>query len=260
METREYEVVVYEKGVYKKRNDTLAVEAPLEVRINGGTKFFCMRLPGMDRELAAGLCFNSGLVKSPDDIRGVSVIDENTVDMQAEVTGDSGGEEIRIIRSSSGVIPGRGSAGTEEAEADYGREPLFPGNVLFKLQDDFFSRQKVFESTGATHAAGLYNIDGSLLIFAEDVGRHNALDKCTGHLILNGKYGEGFFCILSSRLSYEMVMKGVRAGASVVAGVSAPTSLAVAMARESGITLAGFVRNNRFNVYSGEWRIKKDLL
>jgi FdhD protein len=258
METREYEVVVYENGVYKKHNDTLAVEAPLEVRIKGRTEFFCMRLPGMDRELAAGLCFNSGLVKSPDDIKGVSVIGENTADVEAEITGESGREEIRIIRSSSGVIPGRVSAGTEEVSG-YGKEPLFTGNVLFKLQNDFFSRQKVFDSTGATHAAGLYDVNGSLLVFAEDVGRHNALDKCAGYLILNGKYGEGFFCILSSRLSYEMVMKGVRAGASVIAGVSAPTSLAVNMARESGITLAGFLRKNRFNIYSGDWRISKDL-
>ena len=257
MNTGEFEIVVYEKGVYGKRNDRLAIEAPLEVRVNGIVKFVCMRMPGMDRELAAGLCFNSGLAESPSDIKSVSVIDENKVDVDADVTGDSGAEEIRIIRSSSGIIPGRKSSGTEEGDG-YGKEPLFRGELLFKLQDDFFSRQKVFDSTGATHGAALYDKSGVFLVFAEDVGRHNALDKCTGHLILNGTYGEGFFCILSSRLSYEMVIKGIRAGSSVIAGVSAPTSLAVNMARESGITMAGFVRRNRFNIYSGAWRINKD--
>jgi len=258
MEKTTMKITVYtDKGGYLDVEDLLAVEAPLEVRVNGTAKFFCMRMPGMDRELAAGLCYNSGLVKSPDDIKGVSVIDEGTVNVEAEITGDTGSDEIRIIRSSAGVIPERGCAGSKEDVPEDEREPLFPGNLLFKLQEDFFPRQSVFNETGATHASALYSIEGSLLVFAEDVGRHNALDKCTGHLILNGKYGEGFFCILSSRLSYEMVMKGVRAGASVIAGVSAPTSLAVNMARESGITLAGFVRKNRFNIYSGEWRLMR---
>ena len=256
METDKFEIMTFDKGVYRKLHDTLAVEAPLEIRVNGTAKFFCMRMPGMDRELAAGLCYNSGLVKSPDDIKSVFVIDDNTVDVEAEITGDSGSGEIKIIRSSAGVIPERGESvidGIPEGE----RTPLFSGDLLFRLQEDFFPRQSIFNETGATHGAALYSIEGSLLVFAEDVGRHNALDKCTGDQILNGKYGEGFFCILSSRLSYEMVMKGVRAGASVIAGVSAPTSLAVNMARESGITLAGFVRKNRFNIYSGEWRLIK---
>ncbi len=256
METTEFKIMTFARDAYGELNDTLAVEAPLEVRVNGTAKFFCMRMPGMDRELAAGLCYNSGLVKSPDDIKGVSVIDEGTVNVEAEITGDSGSGEIKIIRSSAGVIPERGRNVIKDIPEGE-KTPLFPGDLLFRLQEDFFPRQRVFNETGATHAAGLYDINGSLLIFAEDVGRHNALDKCTGDLILNGKYGEGFFCILSSRLSYEMVMKGVRAGASVIAGVSAPTSLAVSMARESGITLAGFVRKNRFNIYSGDWRILK---
>lgn len=257
METEKFEIMTFDKGVYGKLHDTLAVEAPLEVRVNGTAKFFCMRMPGMDRELAAGICYNSGLVKSPVDIKSVLLIDESTVDVEAEITGDSGSGEIKIIRSSAGVIPERGAVGYRGETPEEERKPLFSGDLLFKLQEDFFPRQKIFNETGATHAAALYSIDGSCLVFAEDVGRHNALDKCTGYLILNGKHGEGFFCILSSRLSYEMVMKGVRAGVSVIAGVSAPTSLAVSMARESGITLAGFVRKNRFNIYSSEWRIFK---
>lgn len=257
METKKMDMTAYsEKDGYIHGSDNIAIESPLEVLVNGETRFICMRMPGMDRELAVGLCYNSGLVKSPGDIKKVSIIDENKVDIEAENRGDPQGDEIKIIRSSSGVIPG-----LEKMESGISQEregEVFPVEMLFAMQSEFFSRQKVFSKTGGTHGAALYDIEGSPLFFAEDVGRHNALDKCTGGLILNGNYGKGFFCILSSRLSYEMVIKGAKSGVSVIAGVSAPTSLAIDIAKDRGITLAGFLRGNRFNIYAGEWRLRRD--
>lgn len=246
-----------DKDGYVEIVDNIAVESPLEVLVNGKKKFLCMRMPGMDKELAAGICCNSGLVESPDDIKKVSIIDENKVDIQAENIRDSRGDEIEIIRSSSGVIPD--SEKMNRSNTCQGRAgQVFSEKMLFAMQSDFFFRQKVFNKTGATHGAALYDIEGALLAFAEDVGRHNALDKCTGSIVLNGKHGKAFFCMLSSRLSYEMVIKGFKSGVSVIAGVSAPTSLAVSVARERGITLAGFLRGNRFNIYAGEWRLSKN--
>lgn len=244
-----------DKEGYIQISDNIVIESPLEVLVNGKTKFVCMRMPGMDRELAAGLCYNSGLVKSPIDIKKVSIIDENKVDIQAENIDDSPEDEIKIIKSSSGLIPDLEKKDSIGVTSQGREEKIFSGEMLFAMQNDFFSRQKVFNKTGATHGAALYDINGSLLAFAEDVGRHNALDKCTGGLLLNEKYGEAFFCILSSRLSYEMVMKGIKSGVSVIAGVSAPTSLAVDVAKDRGITLAGFVRGTRFTIYAGEWRL-----
>ena len=260
METKQIKITVFtaEEG-FRETSDFVAIEAPLEVLVNGKGRFICMRMPGMDRELAAGLCYNSGLIESACDIKGVSVIDENRVNVEADNIMESPEDEVRIIRSSAGVIPdSQIQCDREKLQSDM-NDKRFSGEMLFAMQNNFFSQQKIFDKTGATHAAALYDAGGGLLIFAEDVGRHNALDKCTGYMILNEKYGLGYFCILSSRLSYEMVVKGVRAGVSVIAGVSAPTGLAVSMARESGITLAGFVRKNRFNIYSGEWRIDKDF-
>lgn len=248
-----------DKDGYAQVSDNIAIESPLEVLVNGKKKFLCMRMPGMDRELAAGICYNSGLAGFPEDIKKVSIIDENRVDIQAENIRNFREDEIEIIRSSSGVLPD--SEKMDKNDICKGEnDPVFSEKMLFMMQSDFFSRQKIFNKTGATHGAALYDIDGSLLVFAEDVGRHNALDKCSGWLVLNGKLGKAFFCMLSSRLSYEMVVKGVKSGVSVIAGVSAPTSLAVDIARERGITLAGFVRGNRFNIYAGEWRFRKNLI
>ncbi len=260
METKKMELVSYsDKDGYAQVSDNIAVESPLEVLVNGKKKFICMRMPGMDKELAAGICYNSGLVEFPEDIKKVSIVDENKIDIQAENIRNFREDEIEIIRSSSGVLPDSEKMDKSSicGEKD---DPVFSEKMLFMMQSDFFSRQKIFNKTGATHGAALYDIDGSLLVFAEDVGRHNALDKCTGWLVLNGKLGKAFFCMLSSRLSYEMVVKGVKSGVSVIAGVSAPTSLAVDIARERDITLAGFVRGNRFNIYAGEWRFRKNLI
>jgi FdhD protein len=250
LKTESADVLVYADGHFTRRTDTLAVESGLTVIVNGKPSYYCMRMPGMDRELAAGLCFNDGIIDSPENIQSIDQQDESTVRVLLDDVSRKNFDEIKIIRSSSGAIA------SGEIPARAGEDNVqFTAQMLFDMQDDFFSRQKVYSKTGATHAAGLYDASGFSIAYAEDVGRHNAMDKCTGKLLLEKRLNEAAYCILSSRLSYEMLMKAARAGIAVIAGVSAPTAFAVKLARSSGITLAGFLRDGRFNIYSGEWRI-----
>ena len=255
LETEKKNILVYSSGEYKPRTDTLAVESSLAVIVNGRPLYYCMRTPGMDRELAVGLCFNDGRIKSQADIKSIIQEDESTVRIDISAEGKSGCDEIKIIRSSAGVICNDSDSIHYMEEGKDHKQVTFSAGELFKFQDDFISRQKIYTETGATHAAGIYDARGSNLVYAEDVGRHNALDKCIGSLFVSGKLKEAVYCILSSRLSYEMVIKSARAGFRVVAGVSAPTSFAVELAESKGMTLIGYLRGQRFNVYSGEGRI-----
>lgn len=250
-------IIACADGIFSERDDDLVIESPLEIKVNGRPIYYCMRMPGMDKELAAGLCYNDGRLLKESDLIGAAQPDNNVVEIEMNESAVPGSEEMKIIRSSSGVIrKGQDllSASAGGGDAD---NFTFTAEIIFNLQNDFFTRQEVFERTGATHAAALYGRGGEFLIFAEDVGRHNALDKCVGRLLLQKSIDKAYFCILSSRLSYEMVMKGSRSGALVIAGVSAPTSLAVDLAREKGVTLVGFLRKNRFNIYSGEQRVQR---
>jgi FdhD protein len=253
LNTEKIDVLVFSDGRFVTRTETLAVESNLTVIVNGKPAYYCMRMPGMDRELAAGLCFNDGTISSAADILSIEQQEESIVQIALNDSGCKNSDEIKIIRSSAGVI-----ASDESRIQDDERKVRCSSQLLFDLQNDFFSRQNVYNETGATHAAGIYDISGSGMAYAEDVGRHNALDKCVGRLLVDKKLDDAVYCMLSSRLSYEMVMKGARAGFSVIAGVSAPTSFAVKVARSKGITLIGFLRNGRFNVYSGEWRINRE--
>jgi FdhD protein len=247
--------MVFTDGHYQKKTDVLAVESSLAVVVNGVPAYYCMRMPGMDRELALGICFSDGRMRSSDDLKNVHQHDDSTVIIEITDHGADNSDELKIIRSSAGVIakePDSIPAFSEDAD------PLatkFTSRWLFDLHDDFSSRQKIFKDTGAAHAAALYDEEGRPMAYAEDVGRHNALDKCIGKLLLEKRLHQAVYCILSSRLSYEMVMKTARAGIRVTAGASAPTALAVELARSKGLTLIGFLRNGRFNVYSGEWRV-----
>lgn len=250
MNTDRAEVLVFSDGRFIRRTDTLAVESSLCVVVNGKPAYYCMRMPGMDRELAAGLCFNDGTISSPENIISIDQHDESAVNIELKGQGPKNSDEIKIIRSSAGIV----ASDDSRVQGDE-RNVRVGAQFLFNLQNDFFSRQDVYNQTGATHAAGIYDISGSSLAYAEDVGRHNALDKCVGKMLIENRLKYAVYCMLSSRLSYEMVIKGARAGVTVIAGVSAPTSFAVKLAKSRGITLIGFLRNGRFNVYSGEWRI-----
>lgn len=257
MRTKKHGVIIHQGGKRSNRADDLIIEAPLEVFINDRPAYFCMRMPGMDRELALGLCFHDGLLRSIDDVNTIAQMDAGAIRITLAASRGPGSDELRIIRSSSGVfrrdrdfatlLPGRGPE----------KGSTFSARLLFMMQDDFFGRQEVFAKTGGAHAAAIYGRDGGLLAFAEDVGRHNALDKCVGRLLFDGRLHDSYFCMLSSRLSYEMVLKAGRAGVRVIAAPSAPTDLAVKLAKGNGLTLIGFLRQPNFNVYAGKERLER---
>ncbi|MDD8012316.1 MAG: formate dehydrogenase accessory sulfurtransferase FdhD [Acidobacteriota bacterium] len=258
MKFKKHGVIVRQEGKNSNRSDDLIIEAPLEVFINDRPAYFCMRMPGMDRELALGICFHDNLLSSIDDIKTIAQMDDGTIRLTMAETRGPGSEEIRIIRSSSGVFCRDRDFRALLPERGPENENKFSASLLFAMQDDFFNRQEVFVKTGGAHAAAIYGRDGGFLAFAEDVGRHNALDKCVGRLLFDRKLHDSYFCMLSSRLSYEMVMKSGRAGVRVIAAFSAPTSLAVKLARDNELTLIGFLRQPNFNVYAGDERLQRE--
>jgi FdhD protein len=255
LETKKKDVLAFTDGTYRSLTDTLAVESSLVIIINGKTAYYCMRTPGMDRELALGICFSNGRISSADDVKNLDQPDGSTVAINIPGSPEGISDEIGIIRSSAGIVSKDGDSIPSCSGTGGPHDVRFTSRMLFDLQKDFSSRQKIYIETGATHAAAFYDEGGQLLVFSEDIGRHNALDKCIGKLILEKALCRAVYCILSSRLSYEMVMKAARAGIRVTAGASAPTAFAVDLARDKGLTLVGFLRTGRFNVYSGEWRV-----
>ena len=246
MDISEIKLVKYKDGKLEPADDVIVREDPLEIFINGEKKYFCMRMPGMDFELGLGLLYNEGIINSIDDV-------EKFED----------GENIISFSIKSKVIPGfkkiyssSGSMFSDELVVPVSQSSgEFNADKLFALQREFFKMQKVFDRTGSVHACAFYTSDGELISFAEDVGRHNALDKCMGKSVASGMAGNIFLIMLSSRISFEMIRKSFRTGAAVVAGVSAPTSAAVYAADQSGVTLIGFLRGERFNIYTHADRI-----
>lgn len=248
MQTVKRKVIRFSYNSQKYSDDDIIKEEPLNISVNGDRAYFCMRLPGMDRELAAGILYNEGVISSPAEIKSIS-ISGTGVDVEISGPPPSG---VKRIYSSTGGMSSSELIGPPAAPGEF----LISTDDIFRLRDEFLSSQKFFEITGGTHCAALFDGSGGLIAFAEDVGRHNALDKCAGSALLCGRQGDTAIVMLSSRLSLEMIKKSYRTGALLVAGVSAPTSAAVDAAEEAGITLIGFLRDGRFNVYSNPRRIK----
>jgi len=246
MSTYDTEILKYSRGCFEKSPDRIVREEPFEIFINGDKKYFCMRMPGMDYELTLGLLFNEGVIDSLADIESCEF--------------PPGGISIRIKKEPSAgvkkIYASSGSMMSDELVPPLFRcDGMITAEKIFTLQRDFFSLQKVFNETGGVHAVAFYSSGGELISFAEDVGRHNALDKCMGRAVISGKAEEIFLIMLSSRISFEMIRKSYRTGAVVVAGVSAPTSGAVIVADKKDITLIGFLRGEKFNIYSHYKRI-----
>ena len=239
MEIQRLEILAYSETGFEPRQERVVIEAPLDIVLNGVAKNHALRMPGMDSELAVGWCYSQGIIDSGEEVREIRPLGESA---------------IEIVTAKKEAL----LTGEKMTPLDPDDGPRFTPRFLFDLQKDFFTHQRIFSQTGATHAAGLYDGNGSLLMFAEDVGRHNALDKCIGSLLLKNRMKEAAFCLLSSRLSLEMASKACRARLPVLAGVSAPTSLAVQRAREQGMTLVGFLRPPRFNLYAGEQRLIRE--
>ncbi|MCL2155398.1 MAG: formate dehydrogenase accessory sulfurtransferase FdhD [Leptospirales bacterium] len=263
MDTAEVDIIKYKTGDCRHLIDIVVREEPLDIIINGEKKYFCMRMPGMDWELAIGLLYNEGIINSLNDIEKFD-IDKDRISF--EIKGEITGKEKKIYSSSGGTFSdeiiapfdlGHAIDRTRTIERAHSMRPnvTFGVDEIFSLQKTFFEMQKNFDKTGGTHASAFYSSNGELIAFAEDVGRHNALDKCMGIAIKSDVFKNISLVMLSSRISFEMIKKSFRTGACVVAGVSAPTSAAIQAAKDLNMTLIGFLRDGRFNVYSHYERI-----
>ena len=235
-------------------SDRVAVEEPLEIRIGGTPVAVTMRTPGHDEELALGFCLSEGLQPSgarvPDDLAA------NTVEVDAP-----GFDPARLQRSfytsSSCGVCGKGALEAVAVEAPRVESQLrVPLALVSALPDRLREAQAAFAATGGLHATGLFDPDGALLCAREDVGRHNALDKVVGWAFSAGRLplADTVLCV-SGRLSFELVQKASVAGCPIMVAVGAPSSLAVELAADRGVTLCGFVRGGAANVYTEPWRI-----
>ena len=234
--------------------DLVAVEEPLEIRIGGVPVAVTMRTPGHDEELAIGFCLSEGLrplaARLPDDLAA------NTVEVEAPGA-DLGRLQRSFYTSSSCGVCGKGALEAIAVEAPRIESGLQVGAALVgRLPDVLRGAQAAFEATGGLHATGLFSAAGDLLCVREDVGRHNALDKVLGRAFLDGllPLADSILCV-SGRLSFELVQKASVAGCPLLVAVGAPSSLAVELAADRGITLCGFVRGGSLNVYTEPWRV-----
>jgi len=260
-------VTRYQDGRLTHREDRVTVEKPLEIRIGGQTMAVTMRTPGHDHDLAAGWLVTEGVVSRPEEIVRIehcretrSPEEEGNV-VLVRTTAQAGEHLDRarrlLLTSSSCGLCGKGSI-----ESIRGQFPavvsdaVVTAGVLLSLPDRLRSAQTTFGQTGGLHGAGVFTLSGRLIAAREDVGRHNAVDKVIGRLFREGQLplSDSILCV-SGRASFEIVQKALAAGVPIVAAVSAPSTLAVDLARSSGMTLVGFLREKGFNLYSGEARV-----
>src|SRR5262245_26806802 len=235
--------------------DRVAIEEPLEIRVRGEALAVTMRTPGNDEELALGFLYGEGLIDAAAPAGPPPDLEANIVDVDTELRFDPG--RRRFYTTSSCGVCGKGAL--EEVAVHAPRLPVgprVPRTLLADLPERL--RQPAFEATGGLHATGLFDARGELLLVREDVGRHNAMDKVVGRALLDGRAPlHGHVLCVSGRLSFELVQKAAVAGAPILVGVGAPTSLAVSLAADRGMTLCGFARGGNVNVYAGGERIEE---
>jgi len=235
--------------------DTVAVEEPLEIRVGDSPIAVTMRTPGHDEELALGFLHGEGLIDGPRRVGLTDDLANNTVVVTGPLVREPSARNF-YTTSSCGVC---GKGAIEEVQVDSQRLPAWNGPALTRqLLAGLPGRliQPGFARTGGLHATGLFDAEGNLLCVREDVGRHNAMDKVIGRALLEGLVPlSGLLLCVSGRLSFELVQKAAVAGAPVLVGVGAPTSLAIELARDRNLTLGGFARRGGINIYSGEARL-----
>jgi FdhD protein len=265
----------FSAGEWAEAPDAVVTEEPLQLLLDGEPLAVVMRTPGADIELALGLLFAEGVIRAVRDVRSIrisaesleseagihvdgSIVESNHIDVR--LTGKALRKPERSMLASSAC----GVCGTQMIE-DLRRDlsvlssgPKVDPATLPRLVDVLRSGQGVFERTGGLHAAGLFDAGGHLIALREDVGRHNAVDKVVGRMLIDGRLpASDTVLVVSGRAGYEIVQKAIGAGVPLVAAVGAPSSLAVALAREFNQTLVGFLRGDRFNVYSAQERLTK---
>jgi FdhD protein len=237
-------------------SDRVAIEDPLEIRVRGEALAVTMRTPGHDEELALGFLYGEGLIEGPAAAGPTPDLAANVVDVDAELRFDPG--RRRFYTTSSCGVCGKGAL--EEVAVHAAALPAGPAMARALLADlPERLRQPAFEATGGLHATGLFDAAGALLIVREDVGRHNAMDKVVGRALLDGLLPlHGHAVCVSGRLSFELVQKAAVAGVPILVGVGAPTSLALDLAADRGMTLCGFARGGEINVYAGPERVGEE--
>jgi FdhD protein len=266
-------VARWRAGDWRDDRDQVAAEEPLQLLLDGKPLSIVMRTPGNDLELALGLLWAEQVIRSLDDVARVRIsaeaeeseprvsvagdlVESNQVDVYLRASAARRPERSFLASSACGVC---GATTVESLALDFARIP--PGltvgaAMLPALSDRLREQQRIFESTGGLHAAGLFDEQGELQLLREDIGRHNAVDKVVGRALLDGRLPLARAVLaVSGRAGYEVVQKAVAAGIPILAAVGAPSSLAVATAERFNLTLVGFLRDDRFNVYTAPDRI-----
>lgn len=244
---------MHKRVIHDDVDDEVAVEEPLEIRVSGRALAVTMRTPGADEELALGFLHGEGLIEEarqaglPDDLAA------NTIEVAGPLRHDPG--ERRFYTTSSCGVCGKGALEQVAVSAPQATSgPVIERSLLASLPERL--QQPAFALTGGLHATGLFDSTGELLCEREDVGRHNAMDKVIGRALIDGRIplADSILCV-SGRLSFELVQKAAVAGCPILIGVGAPSSLAIELATDRGMTLGGFARRGDLNVYCGDERI-----
>jgi FdhD protein len=265
----------WDAGRWSEAPDAVVTEEPLQLMLDGEPLSVVMRTPGQDIELALGLFYAEGIARSLDAIKSLrisaesgesdpgihvdaSIVESNHIDVRMATRPPRKPERSMLASSACGVC---GAVMIEDLRRDLAKlqdGPSVDAALLPRLVERLRSGQGVFERTGGLHAAGLFTASGEEICVREDVGRHNAVDKVVGRMLLQGRLpARDAILVVSGRAGYEIVQKAITAGIPMVAAVGAPSSLAVALAREFGQTLVGFLRGERFNVYSAPERLTR---
>lgn len=266
--TRRYQGIKYSAQAAQTVEDALSVEEALQIHVNEQIFTLTMRTPGDDAELVRGLLHSENIVRSPDfhpkvtfEVEEQGITTKAFVEIPADLLNEDrlnarnllsvsacgicGKTELEDLRNSSDVLTGQGE---------------FNVGLLPALYEDMLRIQRTFIQSGGSHAAACYDSTGKLLSIREDIGRHNAVDKVTGDLLLNGNYRKASVLLVSGRVSYEIVVKAFKARIPVLCAVSAPSSLAVDFAKELGITLLAFCREDRATCYAHSQRLENEYL
>jgi len=263
----------WRSGAWREERDQVAAEEPLQILLDGAPLSIVMRTPGNDLELALGLLWAERVIRSRDDVASVRIsaeaaendgslpvagdlVESNQIDIHLRSAGGRRPQRSFLSSSACGVC---GATTVESLALDFPvlePGPTLDASILTRLADRLRDQQRIFESTGGLHAAGLFDTSGELELLREDIGRHNAVDKVVGRAFLDRALPlRDRVLAVSGRAGYEVVQKAVAAGIPILAAVGAPSSLAVATAERFGMTLVGFLREDRFNVYTSPERI-----
>jgi FdhD protein len=263
MSTGKVSIIKFSDAGCFQADDVVTIEEPLEIYIDNEPFYTTMRMPGDEISLALGICLTDGIIDSMEDVTGVnycSDVSQNKINVYLNPIIKN---EDRIKRKKRGTTAysSCGICGTDMIEGianitcKIEQRIKIDTSIISGMQKTMQEKQVVFPVTGGTHAAGIFSAEGELLSFSEDVGRHNALDKAIGKLLFSRSVDKAAVVVLTSRLSFEMVQKAARLGAEIICGVSSPTSLAIELAKTVNLTLIGFLRGNRGNIYTCPGRI-----